>query len=303
MSTLQSGRGSLLNLTFFFFLQMILPLRDVIAAQQSRAYRFGYSGMVLVVRGHEELFFELTDRDSRDTFRHLLEQQIDYARENAPTVRTPSALEEARRLEELQTPTALETSSSPPSEHGSVPAIMFQSTSSSFVDFKPKEQLHFVCLTIGWSSTPRKWKCAVTARLTCVPLSVRLSGRRSTLHRPLQRSHRGRSSLYHCESSRVSQMGRVAWNRLFRSWRRSSRAYAHLRRQWHVHCVFSKGRLVKGTKLSFVVVMVRNDRTNDLSGTTVSRLARRLAANVLASLPVGRRPHRESERHVRHPHR
>lgn len=147
---------------------MILPLKEVIAAQKSRAYRLGYSGMVLVVKGHEELFFELTDKESRDTFRHLLEQQVDYTRENTASVQTPSALEEAKRLEELQTPTSNLEGSSPPSDQSDIPAIMFKSTSSSFLDFKPKEGLHFVCLTIG-ACTGTALMPNILTHALCVP--------------------------------------------------------------------------------------------------------------------------------------
>lgn len=126
---------------------MILPLKDTIAAQKSRAYRFGYSGMVLIVKGHEELFFEVTDRKSRDTFRDLLEHHLELKRVEVTSPGMPFALQEAKTLEELQTPTAIFNEEQP--EDHDVPAIMFKSNSSSFLDFKPKTSLHFVCLTIG----------------------------------------------------------------------------------------------------------------------------------------------------------
>lgn len=165
---------------------MILPLQDVIAAQISRAYRFGYFGLILIIKGHEELFFEIGDKDSRDTFQHLLEQQVDFAKESPQANRLPTALEEVKRLQELQTPTAhAEGSASPPSDFADVPAIMFHSQSSSFLDFKPQEQMHFVCLTIGQliGAITASWVLPGLIGLAC-----RVSRRCSALHCALQRS-------------------------------------------------------------------------------------------------------------------
>jgi len=46
--------------------QMILPLLDVENVDKEKGFRFGYSGLVVVVRGHEELFFEFSRPDARD---------------------------------------------------------------------------------------------------------------------------------------------------------------------------------------------------------------------------------------------
>lgn len=45
---------------------MILPLLDVENVDKEKGFRFGYSGLVIVVRGHEELFFEFSRPDARD---------------------------------------------------------------------------------------------------------------------------------------------------------------------------------------------------------------------------------------------
>jgi sterol 3beta-glucosyltransferase len=127
---------------------MILPLKDVIAAQPGRSYRFGYFGLVLVVRSHEELFFELSTQERRDTIRGLVEHHADYAKQAVAEGRTPQSrsegLVEAEKLEFFR----LEGEQDIPSPEEIAP-IMFRSTSSSFVDFKPKQPLRFTCLTIG----------------------------------------------------------------------------------------------------------------------------------------------------------
>ncbi|GMM44910.1 sterol 3-beta-glucosyltransferase [Pichia kluyveri] len=45
---------------------MILPLTDIENINKESGFRFGYCGLVFVIRGHEELFFEFSSSDSRD---------------------------------------------------------------------------------------------------------------------------------------------------------------------------------------------------------------------------------------------
>lgn len=46
--------------------KMILPIKDVENCYKERGFRFGYFGLVLVIHGHEELFFEFSLQSSRD---------------------------------------------------------------------------------------------------------------------------------------------------------------------------------------------------------------------------------------------
>ena len=131
---------------------MILPLRDLIAAQKHKSYRYGYSGLVLVVKGHEELFFEFASRSRRDHLRDFLEVRAERARQDLREGKTPPVSEEAERAKKLRelelSPT--ESRGPRPSQHEDTPPVMFQSSSSSgLVTFKPQESLRFTCLTIG----------------------------------------------------------------------------------------------------------------------------------------------------------
>lgn len=45
---------------------MILPFADIENVNKESGFRFGYFGLVIVIRGHEELFFEFSASDSRD---------------------------------------------------------------------------------------------------------------------------------------------------------------------------------------------------------------------------------------------
>ena len=59
---------------------MILPIRDILSTEPSKAFRFGHHGLVVIIRGHEELFFEFADEERRTAFVMLLSRQIEDVR-------------------------------------------------------------------------------------------------------------------------------------------------------------------------------------------------------------------------------
>lgn len=59
---------------------MILPLKDIENVDKENGFRFGYSGLVLVVRGHEEVFFEFRQPDGRDDCAITLLQSLESLR-------------------------------------------------------------------------------------------------------------------------------------------------------------------------------------------------------------------------------
>lgn len=136
---------------------MILPIRDILATEKSKATRFGHHGLIIIVRGHEELFFEFSAEDKRDTFVALLERQMAEVQRrlaagesNIPTKGKLDAL----ILEEFETRSPSSSSQDDPvpiaeSLTDSLPAVMFTSASSTFLTFKPQKSLHFTFLTIG----------------------------------------------------------------------------------------------------------------------------------------------------------
>ncbi|EKM60815.1 glycosyltransferase family 1 protein [Phanerochaete carnosa HHB-10118-sp] len=135
---------------------MILPIRDILSTQPTKAFRFGHHGLVVIVRGHEELFFEFSDELRRAAFVRLLEKQIEEVRHHAgsgdATQPTTGELD-ALILEEFGPRTSVLTDAEPVTEpdgmDSSLPAVMFTSTSSTFLTFKPNKSLHFTFLTIG----------------------------------------------------------------------------------------------------------------------------------------------------------
>lgn len=58
--------------------KMILPFADVENCYNEKNFSFGYSGLVLVINGHEELFFEFSANESRDDCGYLILKQLDF---------------------------------------------------------------------------------------------------------------------------------------------------------------------------------------------------------------------------------
>jgi sterol 3beta-glucosyltransferase len=132
---------------------MILPICDILSLETSKATRFGHYGLVVIVKGYEELFFEFGAQDRRTAFVALLEHQMEDVRKRisvADTQAQSQGKREALDLEELECPPP-HTDADPIPENmtDSLPAVMFTSSSSTFLVFKPKESLRFTFLTIG----------------------------------------------------------------------------------------------------------------------------------------------------------
>ena len=135
--------------------QMMLPIRDILAIQNTKAARFGHHGLIVIVKGYEELFFEFGFEDRRSAFVNLLERQMEVVNGRVISGEAPIASQgkrDAMLLEQFDAKTPHSTESDRPVPEAmadSLPAIMFTSASSTFLTFKPKESLHFTFLTIG----------------------------------------------------------------------------------------------------------------------------------------------------------
>ncbi|GAA5991543.1 hypothetical protein JCM10908_005753 [Rhodotorula pacifica] len=139
--------------------KMILPINDVIGVSKHRSYRIGYSGLVVVIKGHEEVFLELSSAERRDACMKALEEQRDLVKQRKKEDKDKDNKQddEHRELRELVNLSATKDTelSSPDMPHpqseaiASQPPIMFSSTTSDFVTFRPEKPLRFTCLTIG----------------------------------------------------------------------------------------------------------------------------------------------------------
>jgi hypothetical protein len=135
---------------------MMIPIRDILSTENAKAFRFGHHGLVVVIKGHEELFFEFNSTERRNACAQLLGSRIDDLQgKNRLELVSPVTYsrDEALLLETLDSPTTRfhedENPIPPPEGDETVPAVMFTSVGSTFLTFKPQESLRFTCLTIG----------------------------------------------------------------------------------------------------------------------------------------------------------
>ncbi|KAG8803230.1 Sterol 3-beta-glucosyltransferase [Serendipita sp. 398] len=135
--------------------RMMIPIRDILATENAKAFRFGHHGLAVVIKGHEELFFEFSSIERRNACANLLEKLIEELRERQRAgLLTPSKPEDkdALLLETMEAKDSFEEEDPQLPQEGrseALPALMFTSVGSTFLTFKPQESLRFTCLTIG----------------------------------------------------------------------------------------------------------------------------------------------------------
>ena len=143
--------------------KMILPLRDVENVEKEKGFRFRYHGLVLVIRGHEELFVEFSTRENRDDCAVTLLQNLDslkclssdsqlHEHKMVPSVQgEPPLMQEAcQDAHSSQEPEcASQEGIKALVDEGRVPSIHFDDPRASIVNFNPGRSLAITCLTIG----------------------------------------------------------------------------------------------------------------------------------------------------------
>lgn len=141
--------------------KLILPLKDIENVDKEKGFRFGYSGLVVVIKGHEELFFEFSQPDTRDdcaitllqnleTMRYLKESGLLTMEEKESAENASAehkALQQARyeghAEHDIKMPKTAEEA------RAEAPPILFDDPRASILNFKPAESLRITCLTIG----------------------------------------------------------------------------------------------------------------------------------------------------------
>ncbi|KAI2713706.1 CAZyme family GT1 [Penicillium roqueforti] len=138
--------------------KMILPFKDIENVEKEKGFRFGYHGLVVIIRGHEELFFEFNASDSRDDCAVTLHQNLEsvkflvesglLAEEERDEVEAAKA--EHRMLQEARLDSPEEDDARPTfTEDSSEIHPFFDDPRASIINFKPSEPLRITCLTIG----------------------------------------------------------------------------------------------------------------------------------------------------------
>jgi len=206
--------------------------------------------LVIVIRGYEELFFDFPTDERRSSFVKLLETQAERVR-NRPTSEGSQQNQtkpDVLFLEDVDSRTSLVDDSSdedtaPGDEHGAA-SHMFQSTSSTFLTFKPSKPMHITCLTIGSRGDVQPY-IALAKGLIADGHKVRIATHgefkewiesvRSTLLRFI---------------SFVDGI-EIARNRVWLCRRRPCGADEDLRREWDVYGLVFEGRDYEGGVLWF----------------------------------------------------
>lgn len=76
--------------------KMILPVRDIENVSTERGFRFGYSGMVIVIHGHEEIFFEFGLAQNRNDAVNVILKQLDLYSHKSSIISPDANIERAR---------------------------------------------------------------------------------------------------------------------------------------------------------------------------------------------------------------
>ncbi|KAB8232852.1 UDP-glucose:sterol glycosyltransferase [Aspergillus alliaceus] len=137
--------------------KLILPLRDIENVEKEKGFRFGYQGLVVIIRGHEELFFEFNTADGRDDCAVTLHQSLEsmrflvesglLAEQEKGEIETAQA--EHRMLQEARLDATGEHDSHQSLRESSELHPIFDDPRASIINFKPSESLRITCLTIG----------------------------------------------------------------------------------------------------------------------------------------------------------
>ena len=140
--------------------KLVLPFKDIENVDKEKGFRFGYSGLVVVIRGHEELFFEFGKAEIRDDCTITMLQNLEatrYLRESSLLDRdeiatAQAAAAERDALQEARNDDFREHEIQPPRQASDVSGrhpMLFGDPEASLLDFKPAQPLRVTCLTIG----------------------------------------------------------------------------------------------------------------------------------------------------------
>lgn len=141
--------------------QLVLPIREIENVIKEKSFRLTHRGLVIIVRGHEELFFDFSQADVRDDCAVTIHQKLEQCRylqssgllSEENLLRAEEAKAEHERLQDARKDAPPEKQLTSP-EHidklnQSGAAIMFDDPHASIVDFTPQKPMKITCLTIG----------------------------------------------------------------------------------------------------------------------------------------------------------
>ncbi|KAF7192759.1 Sterol 3-beta-glucosyltransferase [Pseudocercospora fuligena] len=135
--------------------KLIIPYKDILNVAKQRGFRWGYPGLVLVIRGYEELFFDFPSNGLRDdcvvTVLKNLECMDTVAQSTLLTEEEQQDAEDAAAENEL-----LRDARKGSADHNladeirsAMSPVLYDDPTASMADVKPKKSLRITCLTIG----------------------------------------------------------------------------------------------------------------------------------------------------------
>lgn len=158
--------------------KLVVPIKDILNVNKEKSFRWGRPGMVVVIRGHEEIFFEFKSTEIRDDCTVTVLRSLDrvrfahesviFSQEEKEDAEVAAAenelLQEARQDgyadHDIQLPRKIDQTGTQESDGNhkdyadrsaepDAPTILFDDPAASVLDFKPQESLRITCLTIG----------------------------------------------------------------------------------------------------------------------------------------------------------
>lgn len=129
---------------------MILPFADIETVNKESGFRFGYLGLVIVIRGHEELFFEFSTNDARDDCEIQILQNIDTLKKiNSDTHIKGSAASIVSNTASLNSAKLKMFENKLTDAVGVDIPIIVEEHPLQKTQFKPLKSYRFILLTIG----------------------------------------------------------------------------------------------------------------------------------------------------------
>ncbi|KAF2232796.1 glycosyltransferase family 1 protein [Viridothelium virens] len=141
--------------------KLLLPLKDVENVTKEKGFRYNHSGLVLAIRGHEELFFEFSPAELRDDCAVTVFQALESAKfleesgflTQEEKTEAEIAKAEHQQLQEARQDGHAEHELKLPKggidSETDAPPVLFDDPRASILNFKPTESLRITCLTIG----------------------------------------------------------------------------------------------------------------------------------------------------------
>ncbi|RSH83015.1 Sterol 3-beta-glucosyltransferase [Saitozyma podzolica] len=116
--------------------EMIIPIRDLYGLKAQRELRFGHSGLIVVIKGHEELFLEFSSSRCRKACVALLEKRMEEVQLRSERGEADPAKLEAPVMEDLDQSAETE-------RRQSIPPIV---THGEYKDWVEGHGIEFACV-------------------------------------------------------------------------------------------------------------------------------------------------------------